>query len=380
MVTTLNLSNKMLLKENFNLQTSSTATHKKLTFAESVVAGLQREKQDLAQQIEFAGGAVSEKAKDKIIREALQPYFSKSQVDRLLLKKQTHWSEEDLNNSILLLCLSVRVYQVLRFKYKYPLPSITCVKKYLTNLHCGPGLMVPTLKLMEARAASTSKLQKLLVISFDEVKIHSNCCYYAKQDRVLGPYNNAQVVFVRPLFGDWGNPVFYEFDTPITPDLVKFLSEKLHLAGGWVTKVWTSDMGPSNRGLHTKMKIKKDNVCVLHPVTREKMFFMSDSPHDLKNARSHLIDTGIILNPKAKKKDQRKACKTPLCQLANLTPMAEMTKKHKLTWKHIECRGMDRQIVKMASETCSQSTAESLLEAGEKKLIQSPHYKVKLKI
>jgi hypothetical protein len=377
MMSSLHTKNKSLLKDNTCLRKDSEATKKKLKFAESVLASLRQEKLDLEKQIEDIGGAVSAKKKDEMIRDSLKSYFSKAQLDRLLLKKQSHWSEDDLNSSILLLCLSVRVYQVLRLKYRYPLPSITCVKKYLSNLHCCPGLMVATLKFMEARAASLTPLQKILVGCFDEIFVHSNACHYSVQDRVLGPHKNAQVVFMRPLFGDWGNAVFYDFDTTVTQELINFISEKLHLAGGWVVKVWTCDLGPSNRKLMTTLKVGAENQVVPHPVTQEKVFFMTDSPHHLKNARSHLIDSGFVLNPEAKKKDQLVANKVPLRQLADLSPLSEMTKKHKLTWRHIECRGMDRQVVKIASETCSQSTGDCVLEAGEKKLIRARNFKVK---
>jgi len=358
------------------IKEKKTSASKQL-MAEKLAVRLSNESRALSSQIESAGGALSEKIREQIIREALQPYFSKAQMDRLLNQKNTRWSEEDLNNSILLLCISTRAYQILRLKYKYPLPSITTMKNYLSELHCCPGLMVTNLKLLEVKAARLKPIEKILVGSFDEAKVHSIIVYYHQEDRVLGPHQNAQVIFVRPLFGtDWGTEIFYDFDVPVTVELMNFISEKLYLAGGWVLKVWTCDLGPTNRGLHKKLNIDSTNQEFPHPVTKEKQFLMSDSPHHLKNARSHLMDTGVILNPSAKKKDQLKACRTPLAQLVDLTPMAELTQMHKLTWKHIECRQMERQRVRPATETLSNSVSISLLEAGDKGRIKSPHYKV----
>jgi Transposase protein len=369
--------NKSLLKENQDLDRKEKRATKDKLLAEKAATKMNNERELMQKEVDRAGGLLTESGKENAMREMLQPYFSKSQLDRLLLKKQSKWSEEDLNNSILLLCLSTRVYQVLRKKYHYPLPSVSTMKNYLSKLHCCPGLMTANLKLMEVHAASLSKIEKILVMSFDEMKINSNLCYYSKEDRVLGPFKNAQVIFARPLFGtDWGTEVFYEFDVPVTVELMNYISEKLYAAGGWKTKVWTCDLGPSNRALFGQLKINADNQEFSHPVTGEKQFFMTDSPHHLKNARNHMMDTGVVLNPSARKRDQRLACKTPLCQLADLTPMAELTQKHKLTWRHIECRKMERQRVRLAAETLSASVAAALVEAGNAGRITSPHFQV----
>lgn len=347
--------------------------------AEKTASTLSKEIESMMKGLENAGGLPTEKGRETATREMLQPYFSKSQLDRLLLKKQSKWSEEDLNNSILLLCLSRRVYKVLREKYQYPLPSVSTMKHYLSNLHCCPGLMTTNLKLMEVRAATLKNIEKVLVMTFDEMRVNSNLCYYAKEDRVLGPQKYAQVIFARPLFGtDWGTEVFYDFDVPVTVELMHLISEKLYAAGGWKTKVWTCDLGPTNRALYKKLNITEHNQAFPHPVTKEKQFLMSDSPHNLKNARNHLMDSGVVLNPSAKKKNQLLACKAPLCELADLTPMAEMQQNHKLTWRHIECRKMERQRVRPAAETLSDSVAMALLEAGNQGRIKSSHFQVTL--
>lgn len=315
------------------------------------------------------------KERDKFVREALQDLFSKAQLDRLLLNKLTHWSDEDYSNAMVLLSLSSRAYQFMRSTLKYPLPAISSVKSFACNLHCVPGLMIPVLRMMQAKAPTFSRLQKQLNGSFDEMKVHSNLAYYHFQDRVLPNSKNVQVIYMRSLFDNWGNEVFYQFNKTVDQELVNFLAEQLYNFGGYEVVSWTSDLSGSNRGFLIAAGINLTNQKLEHPVTKCGMYFFSDAPHDLKNARNHLMDSGAVLNPEAPKKDQQVASKSALSKLLQLDTSQE-TVTHKMNWMHLECKDQNRQRVDIAMETLSSSVANSLIKAGDSGRLKCPHYKV----
>jgi hypothetical protein len=320
----------------------------------------------------------SEKDEEKMVRAALKDCFTKAQLDRLLLQKLTHWSEEDYSNAMVLLSLSSRAYIFMRSVLKYPLPAISSVKSFACNLHCVPGLMVPVLRLMQAQAPKFTQLEKQLGGSYDEMKVHSNLAYYHFQDRVLPASKNVQVVYVRTLFGKWGNEVFYQFNKQMDTELINFIAEQLFRFGGYEIVTWTSDLSGANRGFMKSAGINLDNQKLEHPITKNGMYFFSDAPHDLKNARNHLMDHGVVLNPDAPKNQQEVASKSALTKLLQLDSSQE-TVNHKMNWLHLECREQDRQKVDVAIQTLSSSVAVDLMLHGDAGRLICPHYKVQLK-
>ena len=302
--------------------------------------------------------------------------FTKAQCDRLWHHKKTRWDSNDYNNAVVLACVSSRAYCHVREKLQIPLPHITSVQRFLTKLHCGPGLMLPVLKLLEAQSHKLTKLECLVVGMFDEMCTSRIVCYYYKEDRVLGPFRNAQVVYIKGLFGNsWGCPVWYDFDTRITKEIINMIAEKVYLAG-FTTVAYTSDLSPTNQGFHSDIGINLETQEFKHPTTGEKQFVFSDAPHGIKNTRNHLFDDGVVLNPSAPRKDHQVACKEPLEQLMSPTPGAELLPTA-LSWMHLEAREQDRQKVFIAAETINGKTADCLEDAGDRGIIRSLHYKVK---
>lgn len=76
-----------------------------------------------------------------------------------------------------------------------------------------------------------SDLEKICVISFDEMKINKAFLYDKANDEVLKPFSYAQVVMMRSLFGNWKQPVFYDYDFKMTKEALFDLINYLELSG-----------------------------------------------------------------------------------------------------------------------------------------------------
>lgn len=65
------------------------------------------------------------------------------------------------------------------------------------------------------------RLQKLCVLSFDEMKIKEKFIYDKTQDETLKLASYVQVVMIRGLYGNWKQPVFFNYDCAMTEPFVK---------------------------------------------------------------------------------------------------------------------------------------------------------------
>lgn len=377
----LQCKNKKLRSQNSKLRkekAKSDANVKRLNKAvnkqksEITKTHLQRAK--LNEKIHQAKGAVSQKARVNIIREAVGGFLSKAQVDRILFSRASHWSPDDIMSSTVLLSHSSRAYRCLREDMKYPLPAVSTLKAHVAKLPVEAGLLKAALVLMKARARCMSPQEKLTCISFDEIHLSKEYVFDEKADQVLGDSSKTQVIMARGLMSPWKNPVYYQHSQPVTEELLDTVITELHEAGFVVVSV-VSDMGTENQTLYTEMGVSAEHPYFLNPVTGEHVYCFHDAPHLIKLSRNHVVDEGLILNPSVPKPQQMVACLEPLQQLIKIVPGRDVP-QHKVTQHHLSCVGCHRQIVRLATQVLSQTTAVSLEKAGRNKEIKSAHYLV----
>lgn len=82
------------------------------------------------------------------------------------------------------------------------------------KIKLSPGVIQPVLQLM--RKCDLTPLNKFCVLSFDEMKIKKQYLYDKLNDETIKPAAYAQVAMVRGLFGNWKQPIFYDFDCRMT--------------------------------------------------------------------------------------------------------------------------------------------------------------------
>jgi hypothetical protein len=70
---------------------------------------------------------------------------------------------------------------------------VSTIKQLTSQIKDSPGLMKNVLSLMKAKGEKLQPIEKVCVLTFDEMKISSKIAYDAKADQVLGPFQDAQV-------------------------------------------------------------------------------------------------------------------------------------------------------------------------------------------
>lgn len=171
-------------------------------------------------------------------------------------------------------------------------------------------------------------------------------------DQVIGRHSQMQVINARGLVGRWKQPVFVDFDTKITPEILDDVIKQLYRID-YVVIVCVCDCGSGNQGLCKLLGISYENTWISHPITNDNIYFFSDAPHILKLVRNWFLDTGFRLN------DGKLIKKEPIKELLEVTT-SEVKVCHKLTLNHITCEGPQRQRVRLASQLLSHSTASAL--------------------
>jgi hypothetical protein len=146
------------------------------------VTALKLQVKDLKQRQRLA--ARDENAK---IAAAVKPLFTPEQIKKLLTKKNIRWSAEDISAAISLRSVSQKGYRYLKNHRKYPLPSVSTLRRWAARFNVQPGLLKNVLPLMQQKSKNMSLRERLTVISFDEMFIKIKCAWRKKRRQYLAP-------------------------------------------------------------------------------------------------------------------------------------------------------------------------------------------------
>jgi len=313
-------------------------------------------------------------SRNDVMKNELRRHLTKAQLDRIFDKKNSRWEKQDIENSIALLALGNKSYQFIREEMKIPLPSVRTVKRHLAKIDLSPGILTTSIKLMEYQAKSMSKLEKCAAFCFDEVMVYQKYVKDTSRDIVIEPKRNMQVIFLRGIYKNWKEPIFFDFDRSMTVPLVEDLLRILHKSGFEVV-VMDCDMGKSNEKFYRDLGATPENPFFLHPASQEKVFCMFDAPHLLKLGRNHLLDKGYDLAPSGSGPSKQLATIDPLLELIKLTNVD--IPAHRVTLSHLMVKGPERQSVREAAQVLSRRSSLALDKAGSLGEIKSAHYKVR---
>lgn len=150
--------------------------------------------------------------------------FSEEQLKKLEGVKRLKWSVEDISKAIVLYSASARAYRLL-LKKGYPFPAVSSLRLWLKKIKIAPGILTSVFNFM--KLSDMTSMDKICVISFDEMKIKHSYLYDKANDETLKPYSYAQVVMLRGLFKSWKQPVFYDYDFKLNKEK---LFEIIHFA------------------------------------------------------------------------------------------------------------------------------------------------------
>ncbi|CAI6357563.1 unnamed protein product [Macrosiphum euphorbiae] len=271
----------------------------------------------------------------------LSKIFTPTQTELLLrLKKVYKWSPEDIASAITIRSVSPKAYRYLREKKNFPLPGMSTLRNWASTFSIEPGLLKNVMILLKAKGDTMSVNEKLTMISFDETYVSNKICYDKKSEQIYGPAKCVQAVVLRGLVGSWKQPIYFDFDTPMSKELLLHIISEVHNIGFKVVAM-VSDMGPSNMGLWRDLGICTEN-------TWFKGFVLSDGK---------LIGKNILKEILRINKDQ------------------DFQVAYKLSEKHINVQGTARMNVKLAAHVFSNSVSKAILFCGEKNLINDCNWK-----
>lgn len=202
-----------------------------------------------------------QKSGKKIAADILKTVFTPGQVKMLMSTDKTRirWSAEDIYSAIALRCMSARAYRYLREVKQIPLPCVQTLRNWTAAFTTKPGILHDVVDIMQSKGENMSVVEKLTVLSFDEVYISNKVDLERREQKIYGSHKTAQFVMARGLFGNWKQPVFYDFDRPMKKEILFNIIERLHEAGYTVVAI-ASDMGPTNAGLWKDLNVGSSSI------------------------------------------------------------------------------------------------------------------------
>lgn len=166
------------------------------------------------------------------VRNNLSSTFTSTQMEHILTGKPiTRWREEDISRALTLRSLSYKSYKFIREVWQFPLPSRSTISRWVRGLDVEPGILMSIFNLMKHNAESMTERDRVCVLSFDECMVSKEWSYDKSTDVIYSPKKNVQFVMIRGLFQSWKQIIFYDFDCPMTKNLLFNLISATEAAG-----------------------------------------------------------------------------------------------------------------------------------------------------
>ena len=188
-------------------------------------------------------------------------------------------------------------------------------------------------------------------LAFDEMDVLKGYQYDAKEDQVMGPSKKMQMAVLRGIISNWKQQIFYDFDQPMTAEVLLSIIQEVEEHG---IQVYTVGCDMGNRGLLNSLGVSEEKPYFQNPFDpNRRVFFFPDAPHLLKLLRNHLLDHGYILADGT-------VIDKEVLQKILVMDNKEMKIHHKLSPTHFNCVSSTRQRVRLAAELISHTTASAV--------------------
>ncbi|CAL1687559.1 unnamed protein product [Lasius platythorax] len=110
---------------------------------------------------------------------------------------------------------------------KIPLPAMSTWKNWARKFDVMPGILNDVLAIMKNKAGSLTELERLTVLTFDEVYISNDVAINRKDEEVIEPHKTCQFIMARGLFGRWKQPVFYDYNKTMDKETLEQVIKQL---------------------------------------------------------------------------------------------------------------------------------------------------------
>lgn len=259
---------------------------------------------------------------------------------------------KDISQGLMLRTISRKAYEYLRRNKILPLPAVSTLRRWIKNFRCRSGLQTSVLKIIQQRiSAEADPTFGVASVSFDEMHIAKEYQYDQRNDQIIGPFQKMQVVIARGIFANWKQIIFYDFDTPMTAELLKSV---ISAAEEHRIEVWSISFDLGNHGLVNSLDVTPEKPFFQNPVYLERRIFtFPDPPHLLKLLRNHFLDHGFILS------DGTEILRSDLEKIL-VIDNGELKIHHKLLPIHFTCKNSTRQRVRLAAQLISHTSAAAV--------------------
>ena len=288
----------------------------------------------------------------KALRVKIIRLQEKSTDKNLCRKDGRGWTKESIIKAVSLRAVSLKGYETVRRQWKVNIPAPRTIRSHLQNFPCAPGIIDEVIQALRIKCEKMDIYSKLCGILFDEMSLDSRFTYDKYLDKVYSS-SKSQVLMVRGICSDWKQPIYFDYDCPMTKAKLLQLIQTVEEIGFTVVCV-TSDFGADNQALWKSMDINHESISFHSPLHHDRpVFVFADVPHMLKLIRNHLLDDGVILeggteiNMQTLDKlielngEERKLC-------PNLTPrLVQVTQAERMKVMNYQCVCITGQQLKM---------------------------------
>lgn len=193
--------------------------------------------------------------------------------------------------------MSSKCYEYLRKVKGIPLPCKSTLNGKARHFPCEPGILHSVLSLMKSKSETMTEMERVAVLSFDEMLVASEWNYDKGTDTLFKPHDKVMVYMVRGLVGNWKQPVYFNFDTVYSKEILLNIIKEVENAGYPIVAI-IHDMGPKRIRLWKDFKIdptESTKCSFKNPFADRSIFLFADVPHLLKLIRNSFIDSGFDL-------------------------------------------------------------------------------------
>lgn len=329
---------------------------------------------------------------------ALNVFLNPDQI-QALGKKSTRghkWSNATCKSALQVrFSCGVKGYNNL-MKLGYPLPSDRTLTRRLEDFKFHPGIQTEVFEFLKLKVALLNDTERFCVLLLDEMVIEQKVELDMGSKTMYGyctlpptgvVATHALVFMLAGVSTRWKQTVAYHFTGNSFPslaakDVILKLIQMSFDVGLTVVCV-TSDMGSCNRAVWKEFgitcgKYSRTINSIPHPCNpSEKIFFMADICHLLKNIRNHLLDDKFLVLPDDVVQENGfcdgRVFLEPVKKLIQLQEDKDLKLVPKLTEKHIFVKQYQKMRVRTACELMSRDVAAGI-RFGVKNLNWNPGY------
>lgn len=182
---------------------------------------------------------------------------------------------------------------------KIPLPCLRTLREWASSIDMRKGILDDVLKILEIAGRNMERRERVVILGYDEMSVSETVERDKRNDDIVGPHKEMQVISARGLFANWKQPIYVGFDQQISIPILNEIITRLHAIGFQVVGN-VHDCGGGNLGVWKDIGIdhEKEKTHMKHPVTNDDIYFFPDVPHLLKLVRNWLLDHGFYYKGK----------------------------------------------------------------------------------